>query len=64
MIKINKSQLLKELEETSMSYQYLSEITSLNSAPIIDFMALRNTRFETSGEIAKSLALTIFLIFF
>ena len=64
MIKTNKSQLLKELEETSMSYQYLSEITSLNSAPIIYFMALRNTRFEASGEIAKSLTLTIFLFFF
>ena len=31
MRKTNKSQLLKELEETSMSYQYLSEITPLNS---------------------------------
>ena len=64
MIKTNKSQLLRELEETSMSYQYLSKITSLNSVPIIDFMALRNTRFETFGEIAKSLALTIFLKIF
>ena len=64
MIKTNKSQLLRELEETSMSYQYLSEITSLNSVPIIHFMALRNTRFETFGEIAKSLALTIFLKIF
>ena len=64
MRKTNKSQLLKELEETSMSYQYLSEITPLNSVSIIDFMALvqslRNTRFETFGEIAKSLALTNF----
>ena len=31
MRKTNKSQLLKELEETSMSYQYLSGITPLNS---------------------------------
>ena len=53
MKKTNKSQLLKELEETSMSYQYLSEITPLNSVSAIDFMALvqslRNTRFETFG---------------
>ena len=64
MRKTSKSQVLKELEETSMSYQYLSEITPLNSVSITDFMALvqslRNTRFETFGEIAKSLALTIF----
>ena len=67
MRKTNKSQLLKELEETSMCYQYLSEITPLNAVSITDFMALvqslRNTRFETFGEIAKSLALTIFLNF-
>ena len=37
MRKTNKSQLLKK---TSMNYQYLSEITSLNSVSIIDFMAL------------------------
>ena len=53
MTKTNKSQLQKELEETSMSYQYLSEITPLNSVSVIDFMALvqslRNTRFETFG---------------
>ena len=67
MRKTNKCQLLKELEETSISYQYLSKITPLNSVSIIDFMALvqslRNTQFETFGEIAKSLALTIFLNF-
>ena len=37
MRKTNKSHLLKK---TSMNYQYLSEITSLNSVSIIDFMAL------------------------
>ena len=67
MRKTNKSQLLRELEETSVRYQYISEITPLNSVSMIDFMALvqplRNTRFETFGEITKSLALTIFLIF-
>ena len=50
-----------------MSNQYLSEITSLNSVSIIDFMALVqslvNSQFETFGEIAKSLALTIFCKF-
>ena len=63
MRKTNKSQLLKEIKETSVNYQYLSEITPMNSVSLIDFMALvqtlRSTRFETFGEIAKSLALSI-----
>ena len=50
-----------------MSYQYLSETSPLNSVSIIDFTTLAqsliNSRFETFGEIAKSLALTIFLNF-
>ena len=67
MRKTDKSQLLEELQETSMNCQYLPEITPLNSLSINDFMAfaqsLRNDRFETFGEIEKSLALTIFLSF-
>ena len=51
-----------------MSYQYLSEINPLNSVSITYFMALvqslRNTRFQTFVEIAKSLALTIFFLNF
>ena len=50
-----------------MSYQYFSETSPLNSVSIIDFTTLAqsliNSRFETFGEIAKSLALTIFLNF-
>ena len=67
MRKTNNRQLLKELEETPMSYQYLSETSPLNSVSIIDFTTLAqsliNSRFETFGEIAKSLALIIFLNF-
>ena len=50
-----------------MSYQYLSETSPLNSVSVIGFTTLArsliNSQFETFGEIAKSLALTIFLNF-
>ena len=67
MIKTNNRQLLKELKEIPMSYQYLSETSPLNSVSVIGFTTLAqsliNSQFETFGEIAKSLALTIFLNF-
>ena len=50
-----------------MSYQYLSETSPLNSVSVIGFTTLAqsliNSQFETFGEIAKSLTLTIFLNF-